>query len=92
MPAALDGFKPFKIFNNFSGDVSENSKFMSLHLISSHWDATLDSVKTFGEGGGLDTKFCARLEKKLLKMEKLFVLLKTISFLSSKKCSMLMQL
>ena len=35
MPAALDGFKPFKIFNIFSGDVSENSKFKSLNLISS---------------------------------------------------------
>ena len=27
MPAALDGFKPFKILNIISGDVSENSKF-----------------------------------------------------------------
>ena len=35
MPAALDGFKHFKIFNIFSGDVSENSKFKSLNLISS---------------------------------------------------------
>ena len=34
MPAALDGFKPFKIFNIFSGDVSENSKFRFLNLIS----------------------------------------------------------
>ena len=34
MPAALDGFKPFKIFNIFS-DVSENPKFKSLNLISS---------------------------------------------------------
>ena len=34
MPAALDRFKPFKIFNIFS-DVSENSKFKSLNLISS---------------------------------------------------------
>ena len=28
MPAALDGFKPFNIFNIFS-DISENSKFTS---------------------------------------------------------------
>ena len=34
--AALDGFKPFNIFNIFSGDIfSENSKFNSLYLISS---------------------------------------------------------
>ena len=31
MPAALDGFKPSKIFNIFS-DVSENSKFKYLNL------------------------------------------------------------
>ena len=31
MPSALDEFKPFKIFNIFSGDVSENSKFKSLN-------------------------------------------------------------
>ena len=30
MPAALDGLKPFNIFNIFSGDVSEDSKFKSL--------------------------------------------------------------
>ena len=32
-PAALDGFKPFKIFNIASGDVSENSKFEYSNLI-----------------------------------------------------------
>ena len=32
MPAALDGFKPFKIFNIFSGNVSENPKLKSLNL------------------------------------------------------------
>ena len=32
-PAALDGFKPFKIFNIASGDVSENSKFEYLNSI-----------------------------------------------------------
>ena len=42
-------------------------------------------MKTFGEGGSLDTRFCARLEKKLLEMWQLFVLLKTISFLSFKQ-------
>ena len=31
MPAALNGFKPFNIFNIFSGDVSEHSKFKSLY-------------------------------------------------------------
>ena len=31
MPAALDGLKPFNIFNIFSGDVSEHSKFKSLY-------------------------------------------------------------
>ena len=35
MSAALDGFKPFKIFDFFSEDVSENSKCKSLNLISS---------------------------------------------------------
>ena len=39
---------------------------------------TLDSLKTFGEGSSLGTNFCARFEKKLLKMEQFFVLLKTI--------------
>ena len=34
MPAALDGFKPFNIFNIFLGDVSENSEFTSLCLMS----------------------------------------------------------
>ena len=29
MPAALDGFKPFKILNIFSGDISESWKFTS---------------------------------------------------------------
>ena len=33
--AALHEFKPFKIFNIFSGDISENSKFKSLNLILS---------------------------------------------------------
>ena len=33
MPAALDGFKTSDIFNIFSGDVSEKSKFKSLNLI-----------------------------------------------------------
>ena len=46
---------------------------------------TLDSVKTVGEGGSLDTRFGTRLEKKLLKMEQFFVSLKTISFLSFKQ-------
>ena len=32
MSAALVGFKPFKIFNIISGDISENSKFKSLKL------------------------------------------------------------
>ena len=35
MPAALDAFKAFKPFNIFFGDVSENSKFKSLNLVSS---------------------------------------------------------
>ena len=35
MPAALAGCRPFKICNIFSRDVSENSKFKSLNLISS---------------------------------------------------------
>ena len=35
MPAALAGLKPFNIFNIFLGDVSENSKFTSLCLMSS---------------------------------------------------------
>ena len=35
MPAALDGFKTFKIFNIFSGDILENSKFESLNLLLS---------------------------------------------------------
>ena len=39
----------------------------------------------FGEGGSLDTKFCAGMEKKLLKMEQFFVSLKTISFQSFKQ-------
>ena len=30
-PAAIDGFKPFNIFNIFSGDVSENSNFKPLY-------------------------------------------------------------
>ena len=34
----------------------------------------LDSVKTFGESGSLDIKFCTRLEKKLLKKDQFFVL------------------
>ena len=35
MPAALDGFKTFKIFNIFSRDVSEHSYIKSLNLILS---------------------------------------------------------
>ena len=31
VPAALDGFKPFNVFNIFSGDVSEDSKFKSFY-------------------------------------------------------------
>ena len=45
----------------------------------------LDSVMTFAEEGSSDTKFCARLEKTLLKMEQFFVSLKTISFLTFKQ-------
>ena len=41
----------------------------------------MDSVKVLGEGGSLDSKFCAR---KKLKME-LFVVLKTNSSLSFKQ-------
>ena len=29
MPVALDGFKPFKILDIYSGDVSKNFKFIS---------------------------------------------------------------
>ena len=29
MPAALDGFKPFKILDIFSGDISKSWKFKS---------------------------------------------------------------
>ena len=35
MPTALDGFKAFKIFSIFSGDIPENSIFKSLNLILS---------------------------------------------------------
>ena len=35
IPAALNGFKPFKILNIISGDISENSKFKFLNLILS---------------------------------------------------------
>ena len=35
MPAAIDGFKAFKIFSIFSGDIPENSKFKILNLILS---------------------------------------------------------
>ena len=35
MPAALDGFKPLKVFNILSEDVSENSKFNFLNVILS---------------------------------------------------------
>ena len=45
---------------------------------------TLHSVNTFSEEGSLETRFWARLEKKLLKMEQFFVSLKTVSFLSLK--------
>ena len=78
MRAALDGFRPFKILNIFSGDVSKRWNFKSFH-------ATLDSVKISGERGSLDTKFCARLQKYFLKMEQFFVALNTISFLSYKQ-------
>ena len=36
MPAALDGFRPFKILNFFSGDVSlkvENSNLLTLGIV-----------------------------------------------------------
>ena len=33
MPAAIDGFKPFKILNIFSGDVSESWKFKSFDTV-----------------------------------------------------------
>ena len=33
MPAALDGFKPFKIFSAFSGGVSENLKLNSILVL-----------------------------------------------------------
>ena len=46
---------------------------------------TLDSVKTFGEGGSLDTTFCAWMEMKLLKMKQFFIIWKIISFLSYKQ-------
>ena len=49
MPAALYRFKPLKIFNIFSGGVSENSKFTSLNLILLQKPATLISVKIFGK-------------------------------------------
>ena len=46
-------------------------------IVSNSWqNATLDSVKAFDKGGGLETMFCARFEKKLLKMEQFFVSLK----------------
>ena len=32
MRAVLDGFKPFKIFYIFSGNISENTKFKYLNL------------------------------------------------------------
>ena len=35
MPATLNGFKPFKMFNIFSEPISENSKFLFLNLILS---------------------------------------------------------
>ena len=69
MPAAIDGFKAFKIFSIFSGDIPENSEFKILNLILSQQDATLDSVNTFGEEGSLNTNFSARVEENLLKME-----------------------
>ena len=46
---------------------------------------TLDPVKTFGEGCSLDTTFCTRLKKWLLKMEQVFAMLKAIPFLSFKQ-------
>ena len=54
-----------------------------------NWLAPLDSVESFCEGVSLDSKFCTKMEKKLLKMEQFFVSLKTISYLN--KCLMLMQ-
>ena len=39
---------------------------------------TLDSTKILEEGGSIDTKFYARLEKLFLKMEQFFVALKTL--------------
>ena len=53
-------------------------------LILSYYDAILDTVQLFDEGGGLDSKFWKRSEKKLLKMDQFIVSSKTISYLSSK--------
>ena len=85
MPAALDGFKPFKIHSIFSGGVSENWKSRSLKPILSKYGVTFDSVKIFDKEGSLDTKFCTRLEKKFLKIDQFFVSSKAISFLSFKQ-------
>ena len=64
MPAILDGLKPFKKFNIFSGDFFKSWKFKSFDTaLLSQYDATLDSVKILGEVGNLGTKFCARILK-----------------------------
>ena len=64
MSAALGGFKPFKILHIFSRYVLKCWKFQYLDTaLLSQEGATLDSVETLGEGGSLDTKFCARLEE-----------------------------
>ena len=64
MPAALDGFKPFKILNIFSGDVSKSYKSKSFDTALLSWqDAILDSVEILGERSSLDTTFSERLEK-----------------------------
>ena len=86
-PANLNGFKIFKIFNIFSRDASKNTKFKPLNLILSRRNVNLDSLKVFGEERSLDTKFCARLEKKFLEMDQFFVSSKAISFLSFKQMS-----
>ena len=64
MPAALDGFEPFKMLNIFSGGFSKSWKLKSFDTaLLSYYDATLDSVKILGARGSLDTTFCTRLEK-----------------------------
>ena len=41
-----------------------------------NWLAPLDSVESFCEGVSLDSKFCTKMEKKLLKMEQFFCIVK----------------